>query len=83
MTSVFIYIQSEDNVLSETTISATRLITLELVVTIILLVGYFFHFAKIIVLAQKRQWWGLHEQLKDSRLHYVREHTRLINCSFV
>jgi len=48
---------------SEVKISSTKLVKLDVVVTIILIIGFSFHFWRIIVLVKKHKWFDVRGEL--------------------
>jgi hypothetical protein len=56
---------------SELKISSTKLVKLDVVVTIILITGFSFHFWRIVVLVKKHKWFDVQVELDQSRVFYV------------
>ena len=59
---------------SDKKISSTKLVKLDVVATIILIIGLLVHFYGILVLVCLRKWFGFQSELNQSRIDYVREH---------
>ena len=59
---------------SDKKISATKLVKLDVVATIILIIGLLVHFYRILVLVSLRKWFGFQSELNQSRISYVQEH---------
>ena len=67
---------------SDVTISGTKLVKFDIVVTIILIIGSLNHFFRILILAYRYQWFGFQGKLDQTRLRYLREHRRLMSSNF-
>jgi hypothetical protein len=57
---------------SEVKISSTKLVKLDVVVTIILIFGFSFHFWRIIFLVNWHKWFDVQSELDQSRAFYVK-----------
>ena len=68
--------------ISEVQISDTKLVKLDIIVTFILIIGFSFHFWRIIVLVKKHKWFDVQSELDQSRVFYVKEHRRLMSSGF-
>ena len=67
---------------SDVTISGTKLVKFDIVVTIILIIGSLNHFCRILICAYRYQWFGFQGKLDQYRNSYMREHTRLMSIKF-
>ena len=67
---------------SEVQISGTKLVKLDVVVTLILIIGFSYHFWRIIVLVNWHKWFDVQSELDQSRVFYVKEHQRLMSTGF-
>ena len=68
--------------LSDQAISATKLLKLDLFVTMLLIIGFAFHFFRVPVLVYWHNWFGLQAELDQMRVFYPREHDRIMKSSF-
>ena len=67
---------------SDTEISATKLVKLEVVVAIILIIGLFVHFFRILVVLHRNKWFGLQSELDQARISYRQNHQYLVRSGF-
>jgi hypothetical protein len=67
---------------SKKEISATKLVKLEVVIAIILIIGYFVHFFRILVLVHQHKWFVLQRDLDKERISYRYVHQHLIKNGF-
>ena len=68
--------------ISDTTISSTKLVKLEVVVSIILIVGSSIHFFRILFLWHHRKWAELQGELDQERINYRKIHQHLVRSGF-
>jgi hypothetical protein len=67
---------------SEVKISGTKLVKLDIVVTIILIIGQSIHFWRIIVRVNWHKWFAFQGELNNQRVFYPKEHARLMSSGF-
>jgi hypothetical protein len=67
---------------SELEIGDTKLVKLDVVVSLTLIMGQLIHFWRIIAQAHIHKWFSFQGQLNQSRVNYVREHQRLMSSGF-
>ena len=91
MTSLAIYLQYEHFgkscskrtcLFSDAELSATKIIKLEVFVTIILISGQSIHFFRILVLMYQHKWYGLQGELDQERIRYRQIHQQLMRSGF-
>jgi len=68
--------------LSEVKISSTKLVKLDIVFSIILIIGFSIHFWRIVVLVKYQKWFDVQSELDQSRVFYLKEHRRLMSSGF-
>jgi len=68
--------------ISDAQISGTKMVKLDIVVTIILILIFSYHFWRILILVKWLGWFRFKEKLDQSRVSYVREHGRLMRSGF-
>ena len=67
---------------SEVQISGTKLVKLDVVVTLILIIGQSIHFWRIIVKVYQHKWFAFQSELHRHRVFYPKEHARLMSSGF-
>jgi hypothetical protein len=67
---------------SDAELSATKIIKLEVFVTIILISGQSIHFFRILVLMYQHKWYGLQGELDQERIRYRQIHQQLMRSGF-
>ena len=86
MTSVTIYLQNGCFkalcLLSDATISDSKLIKFEIFLTFLLIVGSLVHFCRIVFLIYWKNWFSFQGELNDRRVSYAEEHRRLMDDGF-
>ena len=91
MTSLMLYVRYEyietgcfnlKCYLSQNTISDTKLVKLDIVITLILITGSLHHFSRIYIRAYYHKWYEFHQNLLQSRFNYPREVARLLKSGF-
>jgi hypothetical protein len=68
--------------ISDEEASATKLVKREVVVAIILIIGQFVHFFRILVLLHRHKWFGLQGELDQEKISYSQNHQHLMKSGF-
>ena len=67
---------------SDETISATKLVKLDIILSILLIIGLFHHFFRILILVQRHNWLGLYMELDKVREEYGSRHGQIMGVAF-
>ena len=67
---------------SDVTISGTKLVKFDIVVTIIIIIGSFVHFCRILVRVHRHKWFDFQGRMNKIRVNYPSHHRRLMRRGF-
>ena len=67
---------------SDVKISGTKLIKLDILITIILIIASVVHFCRILVFVRQYNWFGFQGNLDKYRANYASKHARLLTGGF-
>jgi hypothetical protein len=67
---------------SEKTLSGTKLVKFDVVITVVLIIGFTIHYFRILIRVYLQNWFGFKDYLNESRIEYPKELNRLLKSGF-